>query len=1076
MKPPLRTRASRVAPCLLASLVGGLSPLAMAAPPGGQPAPPTGYSSGGAKAASDRPLQPAKAEQRPPVQIGLQADEQGFDALLDRFVARGDVQIDLAGGRLLADRLEYETKTRTLYISGRVRFWRGEQYFQANSLRYSLAENRGDAEAVYGVIDFDTTDVDFDLEVAPSIATPPLSYWPRSTPFRGSRFQPDAANRWPTSSASLAAKPLPSPGSRVLLPGLSSNIRLGPEATGGRPAPLRLRDWRTPPVVLLPAAQTMACPPLIPPIPNWHPYPTAITAWGYGQAIDANFGDAFYFQGRMRPEYLWGFNVSQRLIDAGPLALEFDSNALLHTANWQRGGPYNNTYPNAPLPPQTFGEFTGGLALRAWLQPWLSLGFVQGVSVLTANSLYEQTYRGSYQNFLNYLAFEVEALVQPQWSVVGRLHHRSGAYGTYGGVSEGSNAYLVGVRYRFGDAPPSKAVPEMPPPQSCPGAPPPGHNQPKPLADQLNQVAQGASSQALEPGKPTPVEREPLGNPAAEERERHLAIAAAVDQRVRDVQYIRSLKLERRQGGLKYDQTAEERQFGQARPQQLMGFYGDQKLVDGQVGRWRFQAERITITAEGWQAERAAFTNDPFTPSQSWLDLQWVTAQDLGEGTIKIKAKRSRLILENRLPIPMRRNLTLEKKKPVDNRFVVADDSIDRSGIYFGYKLRDINIPNTKAKLKLEPQFMVARALNGSVSTYPLPGSTEGAPNSTQTAQIGDLFGAFAKVEGSLFGFAASDFALSLSTLNPSNFANGTRSWGDFSRTLKLPNLGILPAGEYTSRIYGAYRYRSFNGSLGYQDVYSAIGASLEKAGPLKPWGKLTSNYFWRASFGNYQGSTFNSSNNTAVSSIIGNATRASFYGAFNNSMPVWVGTPKNNIDPRNTQNTPTPITPGLTLNTVTSTSIDYYGDGSNQSLVNFSGGPTLTLGSFTKNFFDYTQLSIIAGGTLQQGQSPFSFDRNVDLATLGVGWTQQLFGPLMFSLGLGYNIDPSSPYFGDTINSYGELRWQRRGYEFAIYYSPYEQVGGMRIKLNDFNFNGTGVPFVPTKPFNPTRNRQSLF
>jgi hypothetical protein len=81
-----------------------------------------------------------------------------------------------------------------------------------------------------------------------------------------------------------------------------------------------------------------------------------------------------------------------------------------------------------------------------------------------------------------------------------------------------------------------------------------------------------------------------------------------------------------------------------------------------------------------------------------------------------------------------------------------------------------------------------------------------------------------------------------------------------------------------------------------------------------------------------------------------------------------------------------------------------------------------------------------------------------------------------MFSLGLGYNIDPSSPYFGDTINSYGELRWQRRGYEFAIYYSPYEQVGGMRIKLNDFNFNGTGVPFVPTKPFNPTRNRQSLF
>jgi hypothetical protein len=36
--------------------------------------------------------------------------------------------------------------------------------------------------------------------------------------------------------------------------------------------------------------------------------------------------------------------------------------------------------------------------------------------------------------------------------------------------------------------------------------------------------------------------------------------------------------------------------------------------------------------------------------------------------------------------------------------------------------------------------------------------------------------------------------------------------------------------------------------------------------------------------------------------------------------------------------------------------------------------------------------------------------------------------------------------------------------------------VGGIRVKLNDFNFNGTGVPFVPTKPFSATRNRQSLF
>jgi len=1057
----------------MASLLGGLSPWAMAAQPQVGPAVAT------APSGANRPLKPATAEQRPPVQIGLQADEQGFDGLLERFVARGDVQIDLAGGRLLADRLEYETKTRTLYLTGQVRFWRGEQYFQANSLRYSLAENRGDAEAVYGVVDFDTTTVDFDLEAAPSIAPPPLSYWPRATPFQASRFQLQPPELRPRASGSLTTKPLATSESRSLLPGLTNSFSLGPGGTAGRPAPLRLRDWRTPPVVLVPAARTMACPPLIPPIPNWHPYPTAITAWGYGQAIDANFGDAFYFNGRMRPEYLWGFNVNQRLIEAGPLALEFDSNALLHQTGWQPGGEFNNTTPFAPLPPQTFGEFTGGLGLRAWLQPWLSLGFVQGVSLLTQNSLYEQTFRGSYQTFLNYLGFEVEALVKPQWSLVGRLHHRSGAYGTYGGVSEGSNAYLVGVRYRFGEAPPPQVTPEMAPPKSCPGAPEPDQPVASTLAQQLNQVGQGSSKQALEQVSGVQTQaRQPLGNPFAEEKERHLAIAAAVDQRVRNVQYVRSLKFERRQGPRQYDITAEQQQFGEAKPQQLMGFYGDTKLIDGQVSRWRFQAERIMITPDGWQAERAAFTNDPFTPSQSWLDLQYVTASDAGDGKTKIKAKRSRLILENRLPIPLRRNLTLEKKKPVDNRFVVADDGIDRSGIYFGYKLPEYDIPNTQAKLKLEPQFMVARALNGSVSTYPLPGSPAGAPNGTQTAQIGDLFGAMAKVEGKILGFATSNFAASLSTLNPSNFANGTRTWGDFSRSFQLPYLGILPAGTYTSRIYGAYRYRSFNGSLGYQDVYSAVGASLENTGKLKPWGAISHTYFWRGSFGNYQGTTFtsNSPADTTISQTIGDSTRASFYGAINSSLPLWTGKPRSADDPKSTQNTPTPIAPGLTLNTVTSTALDYYRIGLNQNLINFSGGPTLTLGSFTKNFFDYTQLTITGGGTLQQGQSPFSFDRNVDLATLGIGWTQQLFGPLLFNLGLGYNIDPSSPYFGYTTNSYGELRWQRRGYEFAIYYSPYEQVGGIRVKLNDFNFDGTGVPFVPTKPFNPTRNRQSLF
>ena len=56
---------------------------------------------------------------------------------------------------------------------------------------------------------------------------------------------------------------------------------------------------------------------------------------------------------------------------------------------------------------------------------------------------------------------------------------------------------------------------------------------------------------------------------------------------------------------------------------QLMGFYGEQKLVDGEISRWRFQAERISITPEGWKAERAAFSMR-CTTQKSWMRREHV--------------------------------------------------------------------------------------------------------------------------------------------------------------------------------------------------------------------------------------------------------------------------------------------------------------------------------------------------------------------------------------------------------------------------------------------------------------------
>jgi hypothetical protein len=68
---------------------------------------------------------------------------------------------------------------------------------------------------------------------------------------------------------------------------------------------------------------------------------------------------------------------------------------------------------------------------------------------------------------------------------------------------------------------------------------------------------------------------------------------------------------------------------------------------------------------------------------------------------------------------------------------------------------------------------------------------------------------------------------------------------------------------------------------------------------------------------------------------------------------------------------------------------------------------------------------------------------------------------------GATFNIDPDSEFYGDASYSYIEVKLQRRSYEIGVYYSPYDGIGGIRLKLNDFNFTGTGSPFVP-RPAGP--------
>ncbi len=941
------------------------------------------------------PSNPASAV---PLEIGLSANQQSYDAQLGRVVAIGHAAATLAGGQLRAERIEYDLNSRTVYASGGVRFQRGQQYLQASRLRYSLLEGVGEIEDVYGVLDLDTSAQDFDIDQPPS--------------------QP-----------------------------------LGP----GEP---------------------MACTPPIPHLPDWQPYPWAATAWG-GKMTNAALSGTFTFNGEPRPEALMGLGLQRRLLDGGPLSIELDGNLIGHRASPQRGGQYNQAVANAGVPAQSFGEITAGVGVRLWLRPWLSLLAVEGVSLNTELSYYEQTFRRKSAQFLNYLAFEVEALVDPQWSLVGRIHHRSGAWGTYSGVKEGSNGYLLGMRYRFGQRQlPNRAITAMAPALGCPGITAESLQPRRSLNQLLDEVASGKVSApgslalASTPSKTSAAAGQaatpaPGAEPAAsgnawqraqrQELERQ-RVVQTIPQRVSDVVFQRSLKAERRFGFPSQLTTPDAvNQFGQTRPQQLQSLttVSNSELVQGSISRWRLQAKRMTFTPGSLRADRAAFTNDPFTPAQAWLNSEDLVATLKANGDTVIKARRNRLILDERLPIPVTRQTRIKRKEEVDNRVVLGQDGKDRDGFFIGYKAPEIRLGNGSGRLELQPQFLLQRAIAGKTDSYPLPGQSAGAPGSEQPTSPGDLFGLVARLQAPLLGFQA-DANLDISSFNPKNIANATRSWGDLSRPLRLPLLG-----DSNLRAFGAYRYRVWNGSLGEQDVYSAYGIFLEGTGNLRPWGSLTRSYFWRTGLGNYQGNSFDSTN-------LARLWRANLIASINGSLPLWTGKALAATPDQAYLNSAVPVVPGLTLNANITTQLAYFGDGSNQNTISLTGGPTWTLGHFQKPWLDFTQFTITGGGTLRQGVSPLSFDRAVDLATLNLALTQQIVGPLLLSGGIGINVDGNSGFYGQTTNSYVELRWQRRAYDIGIYYSPYEQLGGIRVRLNDFNFQGTGTPFVPYNP-NPS-------
>jgi hypothetical protein len=121
-----------------------------------------------------------------------------------------------------------------------------------------------------------------------------------------------------------------------------------------------------------------------------------------------------------------------------PLALEVEGQALKHFGM------------------QTHFEFDLALGLRWHAFPWdayvdTSFAVFNGLSWATQKPQIEIERRRKTAHLLNYVAIEFDFSLpeEPEWALAIRLHHRSGAWGSFDGVYGGSNFFSLGVRHRF---------------------------------------------------------------------------------------------------------------------------------------------------------------------------------------------------------------------------------------------------------------------------------------------------------------------------------------------------------------------------------------------------------------------------------------------------------------------------------------------------------------------------------------------------------------------------------------------------------------------------------------------------
>ncbi|MEM9947760.1 MAG: DUF3769 domain-containing protein [Cyanobacteria bacterium P01_D01_bin.36] len=455
---------------------------------------------------------------------------------------------------------------------------------------------------------------------------------------------------------------------------------------------------------------------------------------------------------------------------------------------------------------------------------------------------------------------------------------------------------------------------------------------------------------------------------------------------------------------------------------------------DNLINQLRFETEELAFDVDGWRADEVRITNDPFSPPEIELRADGLLLRSISATQDELLLQRPRLVFDQGLAVPLLRSRILLNRGSVNPEDInpvpapVGIDSSDRGGFFIGRQIPLVTTERTR--LNVTPQFFIARALSGE----------NGSPVSDEN------FGVTADLQSQLSPRTALRGNVALTSFN----------LPEITENLRASLIAEQAIGDHRLSLQYSYRERLFNGSLGFQDVQSIVGALL--LSPTYTLGDTGLRLTYQVGAQLINAESDRDSLLEARDSDTGRITAGRYQGsvALRHTLNLWRGEPKPLTQEQGLRFTAQPVVPYLDLKTGVRTVLTSYSTGDAQNSLIADIDIEAQLGHFARNFGDYTRLNLAYSQSfIGEASSPFLFDREVDRNVLTLGIVQQVYGPFLAGYQTAYSFSEDR-----AINNIYSLEYSRRTYGILLRYDSVQETGSIGFRLSNFRWIGDTDPF----------------